>query len=285
MDNTYLNNDFEYYFSNKFSNEVYSDFSKALRKCALVILKPECLLTNKISEAIDILKEYDFDPIFFKIKTLSQQQVFSLWKYGWANATMARILMNYIVMSFSPCVIIIVKNKSSSLKEPCEFLNTQKGHSYPTESDNISIRYRLGAFNNFLNYIHISDSFNDMVREIAVLYDYKEMLELIEVLKSNRFISLKLIQKETLPYIKNLVFSNPATLFNEYISSFQDNLNDIAKDIKENLYKSLEQKSISNELFLSLMSNNLINWDWNNIVLFSSYIETVDKNKTSIYCD
>lgn len=285
MDNTYFNNDFEYYFSNKFCNGIYSDFTKTLKNCALVILKPECLLTNKINEAIDILKEYDFEPVYLKIKTLSQQQVFSLWKYGWENATIARVLMNYVVMSFSPCVIIIVKNKSNSLKEPCEFLNSQKGNAYPTESDNVSIRYRLGAFNNFLNYIHISDSIYDMVREIAVLYDYIEMIELIEALKSNKFISLKLIQKEALPYIKNFVFPNPTNLFNEYISSFEDNHNDITKDIKKSHHESFERKSISNELFLSLMSNNLINWDWNNIVLFSSYIETIDKNKTSLYHD
>lgn len=284
MDNAYLNNDFEYYFSKKFNNEIYSDFTKTLKKCALVILKPECFLTNKINQAIDILKEYDFEPIYFKIKTLSQQQVFSLWKYGWANATIARVLMNYVVMSFSPCMVIIVKNKSDSLEEPCEFLNSQKGNSYPTESDSVSIRYRLGAFNNFLNFIHISDSFHDMVREIAVLYDYIETIELIEALKSNKFISLELIQKETLPHIKNFVFNNPTTLFNEYISSFQDGHNNITKDIKESLHKALKQKSISNELFLRLLSNNFINWDWNNIVLFSSYIETIDKNET-LFCN
>lgn len=283
MKEAYFNNDFEYYFSNEFGKMIHHNFPNILKNCALVILKPECLLTNRINVALRILKEYNFEPIYFKIKILSQQQVFSLWKYGWNEASLARILMNCIVMDFSPCVIIVLKNNLDSLKDPCEFLNLHKGKSCISKSDHVSIRYRLGAVNNFLNFIHISDSFDDMVRELALLYTYDEIIALFEALKNNITISMNCIQEEAMPYINNYVFSDPITLFKEYIISLSNKSTN--RNIMEELHKAFEKKSISNELFISLISNNLIDWDWHSIILFSSFIETIDEHKTTLYRD
>lgn len=276
MQNLFLNIDFEYFFSNQFGLELFKDFPKILKSHCLVILKPECLLTNKVDKAIDILREYGFEPVYIKIKTLSQQQVFSLWKYGWENASTARILMNYIVMSYSPCAILLLKNHGDILEDPCVFLNSKKGSSFPIESDHTSIRYKLGAVNNFLNYIHVSDSFADMIREMAILFDYNELLSLYKTLQNTATQSSEDYKAIVDPYIKNYTISDPYILFKNYVEDFSNNNKNI-RETQIALNKALSYKKIPNELFIDLLYNNLIIWDWNSIVFFSTYIETVGK--------
>lgn len=263
--------DFEYGFSKCFGNTLIKNYDDVLKEYCLTILKPESILTGKALEALKIYSEYGYHPIYIKIKTLSQEQILSLWKYDWIQPTILRVLMNCITMSWNNCAIVILKS-DGKVKDACEFLSSKKGHSIINPNNENTIRARLKSLNIFLNYIHISDNTDDFIREIPILLDYNEIVELISVIKSGVLLSKNNVFKNLQPYIKNYVIESPTKLFREYIDMLQNKIN-VNHELKEELESAYKNKKITYELFIKLLSSNAIEWNWETIIVFSQFID------------
>lgn len=143
--------DTQYIISKKLCNDIIGNCENLFHKLALVMLKPECLAMNKVDNAIRILIELGFEPIFIKIKRLTQNQVVSLWQHGWKNANTERIILNIVAATWNDSAVIILRDTKRTHDDSCVLLNSLKGSSVNSSSNKHTIRGRLGTINNYLN--------------------------------------------------------------------------------------------------------------------------------------
>lgn len=257
--------DFEFLFSNNILKKVNNNYLNVLNKYALVLLKPECLALNMIEKVFKEFELLGFYPVYMKIKILSQNQVFSLWKYGWKNADLTRIILNCFSMCWNYSAIIILKNSDQKCNDSCKKLNSYKESSL--NSIQYSIRKNIGAINNYLNFIHVSDNTNEMIREIPILLNLDEIVKLIEEIQYLLPISVEEIKKQIKPTLGNYSVDSLNDCVNNYIDSLNED--DLDKAIKEELNKSIVTKRISSKTFLKLFFERKIPLTWNNILLFT----------------
>lgn len=263
--------DFEYNFSKCFGNTLIKNYETILKNYCLTVLKPECLLTGKATQALKIYAEYGYHPIYIKIKILSQEQIFSLWKYGWSQTTILRVLMNCITMGWNNCAIVVLKSKNNG-NDACEFLNSKKGTSMINQNNSDTIRSKLNSLNIFLNYVHISDDTDDFIREIPILLDYNEIIELMSVIKSEKLLSKEEVNNILQPHIKNYVIESPTKLFRAYIDALPNRIS-VSEELKNELECAYRNKKISYELFIKLFNLNAIELNWTNIIIFSQFVD------------
>lgn len=266
--------DFEYNFAIQYGNLISNDFSKLFTKCALIMLKPECLLMNKVDKAFSILKEINYYPIYISIKKLTQTQALSLWKYDWLNATTSRVLLNCKAANWSNSAIVLLKDKNNNRRDSCEYLNSLKGASINSNDNMKYIRGQLGTINNFLNFIHCADNHNEMVRELLILFDFEELIEIISLLNCERLYSKEKINSLFKTQLNNYAISDTDACFKSYINSFSQSItNNDEKNIYEQLIQAYNKKTISPNLFIELFKHNKIDWTWNNLVTFTQYTD------------
>lgn len=270
-------NDFEYAFTIKFGNVITNDFYYKLQRYALVILKPECLKTNKAYFAINILKNLNYMPIYISLKTMSQIETISLWKNQWKEATIPRVLLNCVAANWGESAIMILRDMNNINRDSCEYLNSLKGNSTDCAGNNEYIRGKLGTINNFLNFIHCADNTAEMIRELILLFDFKEIIELIRIIDNEVYLSEKDIKKIFAGKLDNCKLGNIDNYFDSFLALF----NNESQNIEElNLYEQLQnaklKQEISSDLFFSLYKNDKINWSWENLVLFTSLTNFID---------
>lgn len=267
-------NDFEYKFSMELCKSFNIDISKIKSNYCLLILKPECLLTGSAIEALKLVGEHGYYPVYIKLKKLCEEQVLELWKYGWSNASVSRILLNYITMCFNNCAIVILKS-DRPFKDACVKLNSFKGPPFPSQKENDNtIRYKLKSQNNFLNFIHISDCTDDFIRELVILLSHNEIIELSDILKNNQSISLNDAKKILGPYLKNYSIGSPDEHFKNFVNDYSaDKTHSTDKIV--NINNAYSSKKISKELFFELISENEIYWSWENIIMLSEYTDYI----------
>ncbi len=267
-------NDFEYTLSKKICESLNINICKITSNYCLTILKPECLLTNKVQQTLNIYREYGYQPVYIKVKKLCEEQVLSLWKYGWGNATLSRIVMNYITMCWNYCAIIILKS-ANSLTDACEHLNSFKGPSVSTANNPTTnlIRSRLHSLNNFLNFVHISDCANDLLRELPILFAHNELIELGNIINQDLTLNEKEVQTILQPYISHYKIEDPDKLFRKYVNSVSQNNVYMTKQLAVALKSAYENKTISIDLLFELIDKKALYWSWETIVIFSQYID------------
>ena len=270
-------NDFEYNFALKFGNTIANNFYMKFQKCALVILKPECLKMNKVYFAIDILKSLNYMPVYISTKKMSQAQALSLWKYDWDNATISRVLLNCVAACWSESAILIIKDMNNISRDSCEYLNSLKGSSINCHENKKFIRGKLETINNFLNFIHCADNNTEMIRELVILFNFNELVQIIELLNNDKYLSNDDIKYIFNNKIDNCEIKNIDACFNDYTSFYYKNIqNEEEKSIYKQLKIAQSKKEISSNLFLEIYKRNKIIWSWDNLVLFTSITNFID---------
>ena len=236
------------------------------------MLKPECLAMNKVNHAIQILLELGFEPIYIKIKKLSQTQAMSLWQHGWKNANIERIILNFKAATWSNSAIVILRDTKSIQEDSCMFLNNLKGSSVNSLSNSHTIRGRLGTINNYLNFIHCSDDYNEFVRELFILLDVTEFIELIDSVESNKIYTHEMISDMFRPYINKLIVGDLNSQFETHMNYLMSKTN---KNIDNSLYQKLEiaceERIISTDLFIKLLKTRRILWSWEELLIFTQF--------------
>ena len=258
--------DFEYTFSQLFCQSFGLNYPQCLNKFALCVLKPECLVLNRVHQALSEFKKLGYVPIFIRIKKLTQNQVFSLWKYGWEKADLTRIILNCVTMEWNNSAVLILQNDAPHCSDSCRKLNTQKDRDL--NSEGYSIRERLGAINKYINFIHISDNTEEMIRELPILLELDEIICLMHTIKSNKTLSVVELSDIFNPFIGNCRIESTEKCVNSFLRSIE---NQTSTKTFALLKESCVLKRIPSNLFLKLYREGMIEWNWNNILLFTEY--------------
>lgn len=264
--------DIQFTISKKICNDLINNNEYLLHNLALIILKPECLAMNKVNYAIQVLHEFGFEPIYIKIKKLSQNQAMSLWQYGWKNANTERIILNFQAATWKESAILILRDTNKLHEDSCMFLNNFKGSSINSSSNSHTIRGRLGTINNYINFVHCSDNYDEFVRELFILLDITDFIELIDIVKLNKVCTYELIRDIFDPYINELKVGDLLLQFKTYINYLISKTNNMSDNLlHQKLVKAYKDRIISTDLFVELLTKHQIMWTWEELLIFTQF--------------
>lgn len=264
-------------YSLKIANEVFK-YNDILSNYALLLVKPESFMLDKIDEILNLLIENEFQIIYYNIKQLTCLQCLELWKYQWSAASIERVFLSQKLMSCSESMILILKNSQFSKSFLSTYLCSLKGSANETERRSDNFRSVLKPINRMLNYIHTSDEPADMIRELGVLFDWEELFHIYEVFNVGKTINYASIRDIAGNYIRHGNKVNPSVMILE-LKEYLKQLFDVGIiNISHNFINKLD-KIINNEeyfdliLIFELMSIDGIKWSWELIVILTTYIK------------
>lgn len=247
-------------------------YKKELHKYGLMLIKPEALIMGKTPEIFSILHATGYELIYFVRKNIDATRTSEMWKFSWLNSSLERILVNQKLFSVYDSLILILRSQNFGAKSACEMLTDLKGSAFESKRKPHQIRWKIRPINYILNYIHTSDDSNDFLREIGILLDWDELIQVFEAIASNHIISYPTIEKSA-SLKQDYTLSN--WLNNIYDKIEISNLstpdkNYIMKNIQ--ILKSYTGQKITLNFLRVLCQYELIKWDFETIVVLSNNI-------------
>lgn len=257
-------------------------WEQKLNKFGLLLIKPEAIMMNKVKDILNIVTKSNFEIIYYSHKKLTEAQVFEMWKFGWKDASIERILINQKLFSICNSIILVLRYEKVSNFSACEIATDLKGPSLPDKRKPYQIRSQIEPLNYILNYVHTSDETADYLRELGILFEWNELIHIWDIMNSQRRIPLllteeKLFKKQNFSFILWLkeirTFIRKGSIPFSIKTCIQNELSIIEKNPN---YK------ISLKLIQALCQYNIITWDFKTIVIVSNNIKYMDeccKNK------
>lgn len=249
-----------------------NQYKKELCKLGLMIIKPEAIITGKTAEIFSILKNAGYELIYFAKKNINATCTKELWKYSWIYASLEHILINQKLFSLCDSLILILRTQNAYTKPVPEMLTDLKGSALECKRKPYQIRSKITPINYVLNYVHTSDDIDDFIREIGILLDWDDLIQVFKSMESNYTIPYPNIevanlyeQKYTLDKWLNNIYakmniSNIASSDKTYILKYMQ------------ILKKQENAKITLEFLNILCLYELIEWDFETIVVLSSNI-------------
>lgn len=253
------------YWSDKYENVLY--------KYGMAIIKPEAIMLGKVNDILSIIKTAGFEIVYISQKTLTEEQTNQMWKYSWTDASIERILINQKLFSVCFSIILVLRYKFDMKMSACEILTELKGGANPEKRKPHQIRSLIKPINLILNYIHSSDEIADFIREIGILFNWDEVVNIYKLISSDNKISFCYKEQEPI-YLSEV--SLKIWLKNIYCNIEKINVNYTCKMYIENVLKQLANRSdykIPLRLLQILCKYNLIDWDFETIVILSNHIK------------
>jgi nucleoside diphosphate kinase len=141
-----------------------------------VILRPEAVVSRCLEECCELLVQSGFQPVAAREIRLDRHTTRALWRYKLNIATIARLQLVDLIHESGPCLFVLLRDVSAVERVPAAVrLTSQKGPSDPRRRRQGQIRTRLGVQNRVLNFLHTADEPADLVRELAILFDAREL--------------------------------------------------------------------------------------------------------------
>ena len=168
------------FFKNSFriANKVLTNDISILSSYALMIVKPETIVFQKLGILLKLIKMNDFIIIYCKKENINGAQIISLWEWSWDNATIERILLNQKLFELSYSLVLILKYVWNKNCIASEYLTFLKGSSNIEIREKGSFRDILKSSNFLINFIHTSDDVENFIREIGVLFSSDEIIDI-----------------------------------------------------------------------------------------------------------
>ena len=251
-------------------------YKEKLRKYGLMIIKPEAIIMGKASEIFSILHSSGYELIYFVRKKIDALRTSEMWKFSWVNSSLEHILVNQKLFSTYDSLILILCLQSSNSKSACQMLTDLKGSAFKSEREPHQIRWKIRPINYMLNYVHTSDDSNDFMREIGILLDWEELLQVFKAIASNHTIAYPSIDKPVVP-------KHDYTLTN-WLNNICDRLkiSELSTPDKDYIMKKIQilKKYTGEKITLNflrvLCQYELIQWNFETIVIISNNINYLE---------
>lgn len=78
----------------KVAESILIDNFENLSMYALMIVKPETFVFDKMEIVLSLIEKYRFEIVYYKFTTINSSQVIELWKNSWDNISLERVLIN-----------------------------------------------------------------------------------------------------------------------------------------------------------------------------------------------
>lgn len=251
-------------------------YKKELHKYGLMLIKPEALIMGKVSEIFSILHDAGYELIYFVQKNIGATRTSEMWKYSWLNSSLEHILLNQKLFSVCDSVILILRSQNIGAKSACEMLTDLKGPALESKRKPYQIRWKIRPINYVLNYVHTSDDCNDFLREMGILLDWDELIQVFEAIISNRIVSYPIIEKPSLP-IQDYTLANWLHNICDRMEVSSLSIPD-QKYIMKKIQKLLDYtgQKISINFLRILCQYELIEWNFETILVLSNNISYLE---------
>lgn len=266
-----------YNISEQLAQLYWSDCYDKLNKIGLMIIKPEAIYLNKVGLILNILEKHNFELIIAYNKKLTPSQTNEIWKNSWINSSNERILINHKLFSSCDSIILFLRYRKYSKYSTCELLTNLKGPAIPKNRKPWQIRSIIQPINLILNYVHTSDTTGDLLREVGIIFDIKEIIQIFNNIDSNftsSFDEIDIINMNTnISTYENWIYGILETIINSDINSREKEI--MIKQLQNHLQHS--ENMLSFELLILLSKYEFINWNFSSIVIISNHIKYLTK--------
>jgi hypothetical protein len=142
----------------------------ALRKAAILLVKPDGLASGKASTVVSFLRANDFSIVAVELASLDRLHWRELWRYQLTSATLDRLAINDLVLRDQALLLMLRHN--GDLDVPAAvWLSGLKGPSDISSQGAGCLRRLLAQPNRIFSFIHVADEPADVLRELAVMLD------------------------------------------------------------------------------------------------------------------
>lgn len=253
-----------------------NQYKKELHKYGLMLIKPEAIITGKTSAIFSILHASGYDLIYFVRKNIGSVRTAEMWKFSWLHSSLEYILVNQKLFSVCDSLILILRTRNPGTKSACEMLTNLKGPALESERKPNQVRWKIKPINYVLNHVHTSDDSTDFLREIGILLDWDELLQVFEAIVSNHVISYPIIEEPALPeqdYTLANWLNNIYTRIDVSGISASDKKY-IMKNIQ--ILRTYTGQKITLNFLRVLCQYELIQWNFETVVVLSNNINYLE---------
>lgn len=251
-------------------------YKKEMLKYGLMLIKPDALIMGKTSEIFSILQEAGYELIYYVWKKIDSVRSAELWKYSWVNTSLECILINQKLFSMHDSLILILRTHNTCKKSACEMLTDLKGSAIGSKRKPYQIREKIKPINYVLNYVHTSDDIDDFLRELGILLDWGELIQAFEAMAINNITAY--------PNIEEPIISKPNYTLDRWLKKIQAKMkcSNISLSEKKYLMKNIQilknytEHKISLNFLRILYRNELIEWDFETLVVLSNNINYLE---------
>jgi nucleoside diphosphate kinase len=148
---------------------------------ALLLLKPDAVHQGLLPGITSFLRARDFQVVVAATRRISHEERYQIyqpdsrpWATNWP--------LGGILYTLGPAVMMLLRcdHVPAGYASASHFLaRGLKGHYDPIQAGSGTIRGEFNAVNPALNLVHASDDSPDVVRELAILFDGRDVHELL----------------------------------------------------------------------------------------------------------
>ncbi|MGN2640631.1 hypothetical protein ACTD5D_31570 [Nocardia takedensis] len=137
---------------------------------ALVVVKPEALLTGRMTRVRRFLDRRQLTVVAHFDTELDAARSHQLWQYPWVKATTDRMRLHILLSQGLPSRCLLVRRVPGSGEIPLTTrLAVDKGSSDAAQRRPGQLRTELGMTNRMISFVHTSDEPADLLRDVYVL--------------------------------------------------------------------------------------------------------------------
>ncbi|WP_369148954.1 hypothetical protein [Streptomyces sp. R44] len=137
---------------------------------ALVVFKPDSLITGQALRLLALLTEGGFTPTAFRTGNISSLTQRALWRRQFGYSSPERIALTERYFALGPSVVALFRATTNGDTLPASVRLTElKGSTHPERRGPHHWRSVLTPVNRLLNLFHAADEPADVLREAAVL--------------------------------------------------------------------------------------------------------------------
>lgn len=278
-----FSNDFYFELSYKIATQILkSQMIARLKNHVFLLIKPETFITNKTDILIKDLKEHHFELVYASLKHINHTQISELWKYMWSGASLIRIVTNQEYYSRYMCGLLVLRNTKYNDTDLCSFMTKIKGSSSNGIYKEPTIRYHMNSINTFLNFIHSPDEIADFIREIAVFFQWDDLIEIYDRIFHESSISFYELENlaTTYPYKASTIPYE--FIMDTLLQNIQNTIQLANRDSQElalsDIYNKLfaikrKKEKFTYELYSKMCSESIFEWSWPMFIFVTTYME------------
>jgi len=183
-----------HYSCESYFQESYTDFklenidlNNTKKNISYIILKPDFFVSDKLALLEDVIEQLPCKVIgVFEIQ-FSRYSIRELWRYEYNNSKIDRYSLIDKLLTTGPSIFLLLKKE---IKDDINDFSHQmtmlkKNNKDKNLLNGKSIREYLNTYTGTFNFIHSPDEFIDFIREIGVLFEKTQRIQICNAIKKD----------------------------------------------------------------------------------------------------
>jgi nucleoside diphosphate kinase len=151
----------------------------------LIVVKPDGRALGATSAVVDFCAGHGFDLVDARRIVFAPTVWRSLWIYQMTEASIDRLLINDLVIA-GDAVALLLRSRAAAAVPAAVRLSALKGSARKERQDAGCLRRAIGQPDRVLSLVHSADEPVDLVRELGILFGFRERREMARAMASGR---------------------------------------------------------------------------------------------------